>query len=387
MKLSTSVQALTVALCLVLCACGKKTEEKTRAKDQNNAPTETLIAEAQKAFQEAVKNNDLPSLQNLLAHHKFLDLDEVFADGETPLTSAIKNDFTQIRNYLILRKANINAPNMNGMTPLIMAVIKKSENSVRALMEENGLKLDLKNNEGNTALQIAIKNKLTKIAMILVKEGCNLYLTNSEGKNAYQLVHETDSKELQDLINGMMLMDVDVTTFKRMLQDGTPETISMMLEKFPKIIREYEFINPLAMLLEMTDTNQAFFAMEILLKYRIDTKGPKDAFETPLILAVRLEKRDFINLLISHGANPNHYDRDGKSALYHAIEQNNPEIVNKLLNSEAIDKYTFRRGTKTVDFNACKVAKKVGSKLKNADEIQANKEIKLDLNCKEWWQF
>ena len=103
---------------------------------------------------------------------------------------------------------------------------------------------------------------------------------------------------------------------------------------------------------------------------------------TPLIKATINQKKAFAELYLLNEANPQLLDKSGKSALIHAIELNNAELVALLLNKSAVEDYTFRdKDGKKVTYNACKVAKKMAKKISTPEDKAKNETIRDLLKC------
>ena len=56
---------------------------------------------------------------------------------------------------------------------------------------------------------------------------------------------------------------------------------------------------------------------------------------TPLIVAARNGRNDFVSLLLENGADPEAVDNDGRSAMHYASEAGYTEIVEMLLTAGA----------------------------------------------------
>lgn len=375
----------TLLLITAVTGCGKKAAVKeTENNDKEIAPsTAEVNFYALKEMRRCVSENDLKSLIKTLRENPNIDLNAILNDGDTYLTLAIKKDHRDVRNYLIERGASIEKANVNRNTPIIIAASRGLLNSVKVLLD---LKVDLekKNNEGDTALHAAIKNGQDEIALLLIKQGANVEALDGKNRSAIRLAEEFNVPHSLELLKSVLQVEVgapDIASFRNILTQGDLKRLNNVLTRYPKIVNDYESINPLAILVEVKDENSAMRSAEMLINYEANVNGPKDAEVTPLIKATQTEKQKFANLYLSSNANPQLLDKDGKSALIHAIELNNLEMVDLLLSYSAVEKYTFRKDGKKITYNACDVARQTLKDLKTDEEKKINEKIKDSLDC------
>lgn len=379
------ISLATLTLSLTITGCGKKAEVKDpEAQDKNISPsTAEVNFYVLKEMKRAVYENKLDLLKSVLKDNPSIDLNAIMDDGDTYLTVAIKRDFREIRNYLIEKGASVEKANINKNTPLIVSVNKGMLNSVKVLLD---LKVDLekRNNEGDTALHAAIKNSQDEIALLLIKQGANVEALDGKNRSAIRLAEDFNVPLSLELLKSVLQVEVgapDIASFRNILTQGDLKRLNNVLTRYPRLANDYESINPLALVVEVKDENVAMRSAEVLIQYEANVNGPKDAEVTPLIKATLTEKSKFANLYLSSNANPQLLDKDGKSALIHAVELNNLEMVDMLLSFSAVEKYTFRRDGKKITYSACDIARDTGKKLDNDAEKKINEKIKDSLDC------
>lgn len=90
-------------------------------------------------------------------------------NGDTPLHIAASHNMTTNLGHLIRHGGDINQTNNNGKTPLMEAIVGKSEQTARILLRYSNL--DTRSAKGTTALGYALKVKLEDIAIQLIKAG------------------------------------------------------------------------------------------------------------------------------------------------------------------------------------------------------------------------
>jgi ankyrin repeat protein len=389
MKLNLLYLGKLTLLVLILSSCGKKAEVEDKAEKESLAPSVAEIRfNALKEIKRAINENDLEALKDVLQENPDVDLNQIQSEtGETFLTTTIKNDFRLIRNLLIDEESvSLEKTNAQKETPLIAAVIAGSENSVKVLLD---YKVDLEKKEinGNTALHVALKKSNDQLALLLIKQGANIHATDSMERNALKLAIEYNCPQSLVLIKSIMEMEFgapDITTYRNLLLRGDYQSLKNILARYPRIATDklYQEINPLALLVGVREEREALKSAELLLKYDANVNGPEQAEQTPLIKATINLKKGFANLYLSSHANPQLLDQNGKSALIHAVELNNADLVDLLLSYSAAERYSLRKNGERITYNACETARETGRKFPDDSEAKKiNERIRKSLDC------
>ena len=116
---------------------------------------------------------DFDALKAILAKSK----------NEFPLHCASTVDHSAIVKYLLKTKRyDVNQKNEEGYTPLHMAAMKGVSSVVRSLLRQ-GADVLIQDNEGNTALHLAIEYSNIKVALVLIEsKKCDYSLKNDIGQ-------------------------------------------------------------------------------------------------------------------------------------------------------------------------------------------------------------
>jgi ankyrin repeat protein len=97
---------------------------------------------------------------------------------------------------LIAAAADVNSPHPDHRdTALIWASFKGNKNSVVLLLAQPGIKLDVINIDGDTALMAAAEQGHAEIAEMLLKAGANVSITDKRGETATSLAQKTLAKQ------------------------------------------------------------------------------------------------------------------------------------------------------------------------------------------------
>jgi ankyrin repeat protein len=211
---------------------------------------------------------------------------------------------------------------MSNEAPLIAASRNGDISRVRFLLE-SGEDVNQRGESGGTPLFYAVGNDHIEIADELLSKGASIEAIDDEERTALfaNLSNERDSIEmLRFLVNkrasvghldkhGMnpLFLAVDI--------GGSPEKTRFLLE---------QGVNP-----------------------NVKSKTDEDF---PLLIATSWQSQSIVTLLLDYGADPNLQQRDGKSALMEACQQNNKDIVALLLSKGADASLKNRRGLTALEF-------------------------------------
>lgn len=362
--------------------CGKKANESASPQvDKSVQPSkDEMYFNSLKEIIKAIENDNVDSLRTNLINAGAIDLNQILNNGETFLTLAIKKHSRKARNYLIEKGVSLEKANSDKETPLIVSVRVKSENSLQVLLD-NKVDLEKVNIKGDSALLLAIKSENDDFSALLIKHGAKIETVDSDGKNAIKLCQDFDLPKTQSLIQIILKLDAgapDIASFRTILENADIRSITTIVTRHPRIITDYESVNPLAVLVDAKDSNSALKSAELLIEHNANVDGPENAEITPLIKASKSLKVGFVNLFLNAKADPKRVDKDGKSALIHAIEANSAELVDILLANGALESNLKKDNKRR---NACRKAYEKSSTLTNPEDKALNRKILNSLNC------
>jgi len=284
----------------------------------------------------------LEGLKMLIERH--VDINKKSTQGKSPLHKAIIHEHYVVACCLIDRGAVLDDSDEDGHTPLHMAVKTRQPKMVELLLQ-NGAGLVARNAAEKNALEIAVEVgnrevlKLILLKMvtlpILVQEDCLLNVKNRAYPNALLYVAEHDcylfaallDKILtfsDDSLKNQLLNSLDANRLSPAIwaiKQGSNDILKKLLAS--GMIAENQILNLLhwALVLGKEDiaTDMIEQGADIQL---VNTHG-----KTPLILAVKANSGNMVNLLLKKGAHLNPRDKEGMSALDWAIKNQTSSIL------------------------------------------------------------
>ncbi len=269
---------------------------------------------------------------------------QVMAQAQSPaLNSAIRDGNQQQIKALLAKGANLNAPDADGTTPLMHAVVNAEANCVKLLLDK-GADPNLSNKAGATALMWAVSD-LKKVQLLLAK-GANVNAVSKDEKSPLRLALNLPNPMpvVQALLaKGANVNQADKNGFTPLMFagfSGNLELIQLLLAQGadPKA-KTKDGITYLQAIVSSTKLAAVKWALE----QGLDVKDQKQDFLTGAAMAGDLA---VARLLLEKGASPNSPDELGYTPLMHAVltESSSLELVKLLLEKGADAKTKAKDG-------------------------------------------
>ena len=146
-----------------------------------------------------IKNRDLDGLKKYLKLDK-VDFDERDKWGNSALNVSSDIGEFKITQLLLEYPFDINAKGLDDCTPLYYAVSGKYIDIVKILVNKKA-DLDIPNKNGNTPLIIAVQmyDGNDEIIKILLDNGANPKAKNNAGNTLYKMLDMPKNKSIKDL--------------------------------------------------------------------------------------------------------------------------------------------------------------------------------------------
>ncbi len=371
-------------------SCGKKAKEEALGLDKTAQNTETQLAEeTHKELVAAIESNNLVDFKRLLDLKSQVDLNKILADGETLLTKTVIYNRLLMMELLIDNNASLFKTNARKETALMVGAKLGFEDIVKYLIPL-GAKTDNKDENGNTALHLAILGKYENLAIYLINCNTNIDITNNKDQTALRIAELLDLKKVVNLLRSLTQSSVGLpekNAVRNLLILGDVESLNKLFINYPTIVYEYKDINYYVLVIRSHSHDKALSMTHLLMQYGVNLNGPTEGESTPLIEAVIRNYDDFMTLMLKENVNPNGVDDKGNSPLAWAVKQNNIDLVNKLLDKNAMIKYSYTSNGKKKTINTCSIARDVRKNLTCSEDKKINEDIMDALGCGLRWLF
>lgn len=268
----------------------------------------------------AARNNDVPLLKALLAEHGAIHATD--KAERTALFYAVQGNSKDAVDWLISQGSDVNHRDQAGLTPLQTAVERKHTDLMQTLLKAGADKNQVLSN-GDNLLHYALRRKHYQQAKLLIERGVKINHVNKDGWTPLDLAEHQGADATAALIA------------KRGGKNGGGWRGERTPQNLDSIVKQLDEgrLPPLAR--AIINGNEAL--VRRLLSEDADIANrPLEDGTTPLILAIKHNKKDTIAALLQHHARVNQVAYRGVTAIQVAAQRGDPEVVQMLLDAGAI---------------------------------------------------
>lgn len=326
-----------------------------------------------------IQNKNLDLLKLLFDHGAKVDTCSGW--GEYPLHSAVRTQDLSIIMFLLNNKADPNVANTKQYTSVHLAAGTGNAKILQLLLEKNGdpnavdyeqnsplhdasnaqvveillkhkAEIDAKNKDGETPLHVAAREGNFDVIQALVKNKANISATNKKGEMPLVLAiykaacDQCDWSKNMDILN--MLLDEKTKLSYALVSQAiyfcAARDSNRLLEFILSKTSDFKGLKGRGVAaLCVAIENKNLAGAEILIKYGADLNARSQSFDggTPLHLAVSTHNIDAIKLLLANGAQINKYKSWWDSTPIHAAleyaDHQAAEMIKIMLESQKVD--------------------------------------------------
>jgi uncharacterized protein len=285
------------------------------AKSQKNKTILSLMKDVRALF-ERTNKQDLFALAAEGNLHAIVDAEPTAAalikrdaQNRTLLHHAIFGNNVKLVVYLLNKGLSIDAADLHGITPLIIAASHSKFNKILEQLLQRYPTLEHRTNNHATALTIALRNGNPEGAMLLMKYGANI-LTHDGLHTPLTLVHR-----------GIETYPEGADTYRRLL--------TMMLDRgaHTDIPTNKAGWTPLFHTAARMQDDTIKKHLKLLMQLGSDVNFTDKNGRTPLMVAASMGRKYAVEVLLNNYADIDHLDIYGWSALMLAVYYNHIEVV------------------------------------------------------------
>jgi ankyrin repeat protein len=155
--------------------------------------------------------------------------------GWSPLMHAVKNGKFQVAKMLIDAGSSPDAQAKFGATPLMLAIESPNPEIMTELILSHGVNINAQTQDGTTALMLAATNGKAKVVKMLLNAGADPTIKNSNGTNAIMLALMSRDAETFRLLGGRQLSPIALSTIVFSLALSCAAMIRFKRNLSPKI--------------------------------------------------------------------------------------------------------------------------------------------------------
>lgn len=281
------------------------------------------------------------------------------------IKAAYKNLINKVK-FLLDLGADVNAKNQYGDTALYSAIIKNNKEIVELLLNQPGIDINIKSNDGRTALMEAASDEKRKdiVKLLLSKPNININAQDSHGQTALMMATSPGNLKIVELlftnlpqINVNLQNKYGLTALMLAINFNHNEIAKLLLNQSNIDVNLYDNQRNTALALAIKNENKETTELllnhpNININFNIDfIYGLQDV---PALLAlVKFGWEDAVKKALSKpNVDPNVQDlRSGVTPLILAVQRDNKEIVEELLKLPNINiKIKDKKGKTALDY-------------------------------------
>ncbi len=266
------------------------------------------------------------------------DINATDENGNTPLILFTYEGEMELIEYLISVGANLDIQNNDGETALLVALDLVNNNSKKQetaeLLINAGANLNAQDQYGYTALHKAILKSDATIIKKLLASGANGNIPNSYGETPLIFAVGYDSNVTLEMIQALIAGGVYINKRGKYGETalynaiGNPVVLKTLLKAGANVnISDENKLTPLHAACQFGYIEDVL----LLLEHNAHINATDEYGQTPLITALEHSNFEAARLLVENGAKLNAQGTEGRTALMIAIEEGQVKLANLMI--------------------------------------------------------
>ena len=298
----------------------------------------------------------------------------------TPLCIAAMYGHSETVAELLKQNANPNTRNNHGWSPIHYAAAVNADKMVRQIGQVDGADMDLKTNEGNTPLILAITHGARVAANIMVEAGADVNVKEPEGWSALHFAVDQDDLEVIETLSdggadvNAMCNECKTPLMLAVMKASARAVQALLGALADPNLKDRHGWSALHMAAVSDKTAEI---LQLVIRNGACMDGMTNKGNTALALAVMSNLVENAKALLHGKANPSICGPHSWSPLHLAAERNCVEMVELLCSFDADPNTSNKRGYTPLVISVAKDCKEAaGALLKN----NADPGIQSELN-------
>lgn len=217
------------------------------------------------------------------------------------LINAVESGNPELVKYIVEKKVSLNETEHRGRNALHIACYRGNIEIIKYLLSINSKYVDSQDKEGLTPLHIAVERGNLETVKVLVENDAKVDLKNKDGLTSLDLAKKLDK---QEIIN--YLLSATDTIFNAIINDDL-KTVQQFIEerKIDINLKDKLGMSPLHLAVKKNEEQ----IVQYLIKNNANVHIEDNDGRTPLFYAISNKNIVLIKLLIQHKANINAQDK------------------------------------------------------------------------------